>query len=455
MASDERFILKVLTGPNQGAELELSAGAYVIGSADECDVNFSDALVAPRHLSVELSEDSIVAKRLDGKVFVDGKPMVDTRQTIKFFQFITAGSTYFLFGPAGREWPQGVPGPLPPLKPETETQPESAAPKPESAESSALSTKGPEKPKDEASPTDRAKKVALLTFLLFGVLALSSFLLMRLDRRDPPPPATAESILPGVKAMVQKQPSAEAVTVGIRNSRVFVSGFVRTNAEARQLRSLVTRPDGLVACGVVSDEEILADVGEILDSFRSGLRATMDSAGGVEISGFAGDTDTWNQLRTILESDLPGYPRLKFSVVSGNQVISEGEAILRQSGLTSLIHLEATSAGLTASGSVPPMEAELWAQAKDKIRSELPAGVMLKDEVTSGGDSSSVDDYVLSSISMGPLPWVTLRNGKKLFPGAVLPNGWTLQTIQPESVELRQGDNTITIDLGKNLLDTP
>jgi type III secretion system YscD/HrpQ family protein len=445
MESDERFILKVLTGPNQGAELELSAGAYVIGSADECDVNFSDALVAPRHLSVELSEDSIVAKRLDGKVFVDGKPMVDTRQTIKFFQFVTAGSTYFLFGPAGRDWPQGVPGPLPPLEPETETKPESPAP----------STKGPEKPKDEASPTDRAKKVALLTFLLFSVLAVSSFLLMSLDRRDPPPPATAESILPGVKAVVQKQPYAEAVTVGIRNSRVFVSGFVRTNAEARQLRGLVTRPDGLVACDVVSDEEILADVGEILDSFRSGLRAKMDSAGGVEISGFAGDTDTWNQLRTILESDLPGYPRLKFSVVSGNQVISEGEAILRQSGLTSLIHLEATSAGLTASGSVPAMEAEAWAQAKDKIRSELPAGVTLKDQVTSGGDSSSVDDYLLSSISMGPLPWVTLRNGMKLFPGAVLPNGWTLQTIQPESVELRQGDDTITIDLGKNLLDTP
>jgi type III secretion system YscD/HrpQ family protein len=450
MASDERFILKVLTGPNQGAELELSAGAYVIGSADECDVNFSDALVAPRHLSVELSEDSIVAKRLDGKVFVDGKPMVDTRQTIKFFQFVTAGSTYFLFGPAGREWPQGVPGPLPPLEPATQTQPESAAP-----ESSALSTKGPEKPKDEASPTDRAKKVALLTFLLFSVLAVSSFLLMRLDRRDPPPPATAESILPGVKAMVQKQPDAEAVTVGIRNSRVFVSGFVPTNAEARQLRSLVTRPDGLVACAVVSDEEILADVGEILDSFRSGLSAKMDSAGGVEISGFAGDTDTWNQLRTMLESDLPGYPRLKFSVVSGNQVISEGEAILRQSGLASLIHLEATSAGLTASGSVPAMEAEAWAQAKDKIRSGLPAGVMLKDQVTSGGDSSSADDYLLSSISMGPLPWVTLRNGMKLFPGAVLPNGWTLQTIQPESVELRQGDDTITIDLGKNLLETP
>jgi type III secretion system YscD/HrpQ family protein len=449
MESDKRFILKVLTGPNQGAELELSAGAYVIGSADECDVNFSDALVAPRHLSVELSKDSIVAKRLDGKVFVDGKPMVDTRQTIKFFQFVTAGSTYFLFGPAGRDWPQGVPGPLPPLEPET------AAPEPESAESPAPSTKGPEKPKDEASPTDRAKKVALLTFLLFSVMAVSSFLLMRLDRRDPPPPATAESILPGVKAMVQKQPYAEAVTVGIRNSRVFVSGFVGTNAEARQLRSLVTRPDGLVACDVASDEEILADVGEILDSFRSGLRAKMDSAGGVEISGFAGDTDTWNQLRTILESDLPGYPRLKFSVVSGNQVISEGEAILRQSGLTSLIHLEATSAGLTASGSVPPMEAEAWAQAKDKIRSELPAGAMLKDQVAFGGDSSSVDDYLLSSISMGPLPWVTLRNGMKLFPGAVLPNGWTLQTIQPESVELRQGDDTITIDLGKNLLDTP
>ena len=41
----------------------------------------------------DLSKDSIVAKRLDGKVFVDGKPMVDTRQTIKFFQFVTAGST--------------------------------------------------------------------------------------------------------------------------------------------------------------------------------------------------------------------------------------------------------------------------------------------------------------------------------------------------------------------------
>ena len=113
-------------------------------------MNFSDALVAPRHLSVELSEDSIVAKRLDGKVFVDGKPMVDTRQTIKFFQFVTAGSTYFLFGPAGREWPQGC-----------QARCHRSNPKPRPSRRGRVPgtpTKGPEKPRDEASPTDRAKR---------------------------------------------------------------------------------------------------------------------------------------------------------------------------------------------------------------------------------------------------------------------------------------------------------
>ena len=200
MESDERSSSS--DRPNQ-ARLELS-GAHVIGSADECDVNFSDALVAPRHLQ---SNSASIVAAADGGV---RRRFHRIRVNHQFFQFVTAEAP--IFCPAGREWPQGVPGPLPPLQPETETQPESAAP-----ESPAPSTKGPEKPKDEASPTDRAKKVALLTFLLFGVLAVSSFLLMSLDRRDPPPPATAESILSGVKAMVQKQPNAEAVTVGIRN----------------------------------------------------------------------------------------------------------------------------------------------------------------------------------------------------------------------------------------------
>lgn len=83
------YLLKIVEGPNKGAEVALVEGvAVTLGKGDDCDIVLVDPTMPDTPLNVEATA---------GGVMVDGKP-------VEQFEVMTSGATSFAVGPAGAPW---------------------------------------------------------------------------------------------------------------------------------------------------------------------------------------------------------------------------------------------------------------------------------------------------------------------------------------------------------------
>ena len=144
------YLLKIVEGPNKGAEVALVEGvAVTLGKGDDCDIVLVDSTMPDTPLNVEATA---------GGVMVDGKP-------VEQFEVMTSGATSFAVGPAGVPW-----GALKWPKAETEEpkeKPETAE-KPEATEETGAS----EKPAEPAeAPSRRHGGCCGCLVALFIVLA--------------------------------------------------------------------------------------------------------------------------------------------------------------------------------------------------------------------------------------------------------------------------------------------
>ena len=126
------FLLKIVEGPNKGAEIALVEGvAVTLGKTDDCDVILADPTLPDAPLEISATADTVL---------VGGVPLEP-------FNVRTAGSTGIAVGPADAPW-----GPLVWPKPEEES--ESAKPESESPESEAPEAKVEEQKADDSKPSN-------------------------------------------------------------------------------------------------------------------------------------------------------------------------------------------------------------------------------------------------------------------------------------------------------------
>ncbi len=83
------FLLKIVEGPNKGAEIALVSGvAVTFGKSDDCDIVLADNTLPDASISIEASENGVT---------VDGEPLEPL--AVKTF-----GATSFAVGPADAPW---------------------------------------------------------------------------------------------------------------------------------------------------------------------------------------------------------------------------------------------------------------------------------------------------------------------------------------------------------------
>lgn len=118
------FLLKIVQGPNAGAEIALAEGVNLsFGSADDCDIILSDSSVAGKAFELEVSGERVVAV-MDGGKAVKLEP----------YHVTVIGTTAIALGPQEGTWKSLVwpkaekPGPSP-VADEEETPPAEEKPK--------------------------------------------------------------------------------------------------------------------------------------------------------------------------------------------------------------------------------------------------------------------------------------------------------------------------------------
>lgn len=89
------FLLKIVEGPNKGAEIALVEGLCVsIGKADSCDIILADPTLPDAPLQIEAAADG-VSLEMPG----------EGRSHLEMYHAVTVGSTSFAVGSADAAWP--------------------------------------------------------------------------------------------------------------------------------------------------------------------------------------------------------------------------------------------------------------------------------------------------------------------------------------------------------------
>ena len=89
-----KFLLKIVQGPNAGAEIALVEGVRVtLGSADSCDIVLADPTLPAEACAIEASADAVVLT-----------PSGAEPETLEPLRVRSFGSTALAVGPADSPW---------------------------------------------------------------------------------------------------------------------------------------------------------------------------------------------------------------------------------------------------------------------------------------------------------------------------------------------------------------
>ena len=328
------FVLKIVEGPNRGAEIALVEGvAVTLGKGDECDIVLADSTLPEEPLSIEANGDA---------VSVNG-------EQLEQFAVKTLGATSFAVGPADAPWGE--------LKWPAKGEISRKDAEPQGKETQAEETHGEEDLRDSATPREEKadapepekKKhgrlgclvVLVLLVLLLGVLAW----LFRATVRP-----YAEKVLAyareslhvgggtggaGMGAALPMTLSEVASSYGLEleenDGQAKLSGNLKTRAERLRATAEAYEARPGVDLDLSDDESFRASADDALFTITEGAIKAVAATN--RVLSIAGTSSSPFALKRILESLSADLPKLRdidatgvaYGMVPGNEKSEEGD----------------------------------------------------------------------------------------------------------------------------------
>ena len=381
-----KFLLKIVQGPNAGAEIALVEGVRVtIGSADSCDIVLADPTLPAEACAIEASADS-VALTPSG-----AEPETLEPLRVRFF-----GSTALAVGPADAPW-----GPLvweapaaaePPAGDSEEARPESAPSKEADAEATDRPAAEPAAKDSEDKPRrSLVHRIGCLILLLL-FLVLAAWLLTRRWAEPAMPPENEAGSVPEASAAGLADIAARyGLALVETNGTTLVRGDFATRAERLAATAELYEAQPGVSLDLADRETLLSTSADLLQAATEGAMKIADVTNRVAV--LAGRAPDPAFLRATVEALRADIPRL-----SG----ADTAAVV----LDSPVATASSGSPLVARPSSPARQAP-----------RLP----------------------LCGIVLQPYPCLVLQNGQRLAVGAEV-GGHKIERIARDRITLRRGE---------------
>tara|TARA_B100001248_G_scaffold262503_1_gene258913 strand:+ start:13405 stop:14802 length:1398 start_codon:yes stop_codon:yes gene_type:complete len=456
--STHNLLLKILSGPHQGAEIALNEGDIIIGSNPDCDIILSDVTVAEQQLKLAVSaEGQISISPLSENTFLDGQAIEEQEEplAIEAFQYITLGTTHLVIGPSDEAWPPLTPPEIQSLErevPSAETQDEAAEAnqEPEAVTEVRNFFKRQlalrKEPKDWVRPAIGAlASVVLILAIVFWPRASKTW-----EVTD-----TQLQLLQNyVQESLDEMDLVADPIVLIQRGQVVVSGHVKTDKDRALVRDTLQHISPNVATIIWSEEGLVRACEDILAILNLPLNVHARGLGVVQIEGYYPDPSAWERARQHLLTDIPGLDDIEDAVITANQVGELSLLMLKKNDLQDVVTVSAAPNALVAQGIIDSHMIKRWELVKTDLDELFGAFVPLVDWVTVSSVSDVERIYFDSEIASinlaGDNRWLILKNGKTYFQGSHLSSGYIIEEISTEGVALRKGDETITLGVGHN-----
>lgn len=403
------FVLKIVEGPNRGAEIALVEGvAVTLGKGDECDIVLADSTLPEEPLSIEANGDAVT---------VNG-------EQLEQFAVKTLGATSFAVGPADAPWGE--------LKWPAKGEISRKDAEPQGKETQAEEAHGEEDLRDSATPREEKadapepekKKhgclgclvVLVLLVLLLGVLAW----LFRATVRP-----YAEKVLAyareslhvgggtggaGMGAALPMTLSEVASSYGLEleenDGQAKLSGNLKTRAERLRATAEAYEARPGVDLDLSDDESFRASADDALFTITEGAIKVVAATN--RVLSIAGTSPSPFALKRILESLSADLPKLR--------------------------DIDATG---VAYGMVPGNEKSEEGDGDD---GETPIGVFHARRRTSKAKEPSLP---VCGILTAPYPCLVMRDGSRVLEGAAL-GGNVIVKIEADAVTVTNATGRFT-----------
>ncbi|MGZ3733127.1 MAG: type III secretion system inner membrane ring subunit SctD, partial [Parachlamydiaceae bacterium] len=449
-----RWLLKVIAGPNNGAEFSMHSGnSYVIGTdPTSCDIIFHDTSVSRQHARISLAADdemSIEDLKSRNKTLVDGEE-VKTKRKLMPNAVVTLGTTSFTVYDREGEM-QTIISPLLPaivkvLQKEEPKKPEIAEIE-TIQEPTALQTPAPEPtPVTPNQPTEKTAH-ALGAFIvlgiiagLFGIIGLGTIALFKNE------PVVIQQEINAPELIRQALEPFPSITPFFNKSTGILQlmGHVLTQPDkTRLLYGLQGLPfiKEIDDSGVIIDEYVWQETNQVLSKNPNWKSISIQSPmpGKFILSGYLQTRNQADQLAEYISSNFSYLDLLEKRVTVEEDVVNKANSILLNAGLReTAIKMEAGT--LTITGGIPPTKEEAFERAKEQIGQI--AGIRdLKDLTVKLAPDQSIinisDKYDVTGVSRQGTQYSVVIQGRILTKGDEL-DGMQIKEIRPNTILLEK-----------------
>jgi len=399
------FILKIVEGPNKGAEIALVEGvAVTLGKGDDCDVILADATLPETPLSIEASADGVL---------VGGEKLAP-------FHVRTVGSTSFAFGPSDAPWRELVWPKDEVEEPKEETPAEEAAPAEAKSEGVADGGESAEKPAEESSKEKRRGGfLGCLVVLLALLLALAGLgwyfraqvveYYERWASGESGGKPDAEAVELSRMVVLKSVAEQYGLEVTEDDGIVKVSGNLSTRAKRLRATAEAYAAKPGVLVDISDDESFRMSADDALFTMTEGaLKAVSATNRVLTISGSVQSAEALRKVVSALAADMP---KLRDVDVSGVRISASAAPI------------EIGTAGTGVPEAVHGSPASVRPAAAKK--------------------SAGVPDLPVCGILTTPYPCLVMRNGSRVMEGAQIGGGVILK-IEADAVTITNSTGRFT-----------
>lgn len=466
-----RWLLKVVSGPNNGAEFYMqSPQSYLIGTDPlTCDIVFHDTSVSRQHARITVNPDeTLTIEDLNSRngVFVNGERVVN-QQMLQPSLVVTLGTTSLVVYDREGEM-QTIISPLLPSivkvlqEKELETTPsvnaEVFTPQTtEKAEDLSKEKSSESMPEGGEIGVKRESRVSYFIILsvviaLFVVVGVG---VTTLFETEPVVAVQQESSMDQIKQALSPFPAVQ-YSFNKSAGRLLLLGHLKTSSEKNQL---LYNLQGLSAIkfiddsGIIIDEYVWGEINQILSKNPAwkGISIYSPAAGKFVLSGYLETRKQAEQLNDYLSLNFPYVDLLERKIVVAEDVTNQVNALIKQHDIKE-IKVQFIDGDITLTGTVVADKKNDMEKVVEQVR-DISGVHSVKNFTTFLASDSGVvnisDRYEVTGFSrLGTSGYTVIINGKILAVGAIL-DGMKITSIQPGMILLEEGGVRYRIDFNK------
>lgn len=393
------FLLKIVEGPNKGAEVALVEGVDItLGKSDACDIVLADATLGDEPLKLAVASDSVT---------LDGEPLQP-------FYVVTRGATAFAVGPANSAWGELVW----PKREEPPREEKTDAENEHQSEPSAAPAPRPAKEETEEAPKQRKGCFGCLSVIFVLLLILLGLGWYFREQLKP----YAETALSSLTETLKTQAGDSKVG---ENQPVNVTGELTATIEelvARHGLSVTNRKGRVLLVGdFATRSERLAATAE---AYAAQPGIALDFADNESLKGSVADTLT-----------LVGETQLTVSTVTNRvAVLTGGVRNIRRTlealatDVPKLANVDVAGIVVKATTVQPSSDQTEIIQSPSVEPSNLP-------KVEPSNPPPAIPELPVCGILTMPYPCLVLRDGRRVLEGAPI-GDYVVLKINSDSVIL-------------------